>query len=753
MNDFRRHKNGACRPVALLVVFVAAAAIAAGCSQPGERYTNPGAALPPANDYPSLILGGVEWTEVMSWDFSSGYYPGGWGWGEWTIEDDLLVGDDPDGNTGVYFFPFSHGDNVILETKVRVDRGVAGHAAEVQLLTRDSDFLHYQSGIALFAGANTVEIRHTAGTRDYVRTSATIGGPLGYGRWYIVRFMLLAGAIDAFVDGEHVYSSIAAARAGRNPEPGGADTTGVYPVGTYHQPCLAVRWGEASFEYVRIYRASDTGFERETATAAGAGWGESRARAAPARHWLVTVLLWLLIAVIAVIVVYIVRHYTFTVNRLFGRQRQPYIDIDTADWPEVTVVIPAHNEEVVIAELLEALLDVDYPSERLTIMPVNDRSRDRTGEIIDEFAERHPGLVKPYHRREGTGGKAAALRDATEHVETEIMLVFDADYVPGRGLVKQLVAPFFDPEVGAVMGRVVPYNVGGNLLTRILDLERTGGYQVDQQARMNMRLVPQYGGTVGGVRKTALLSVGNWRIDSLAEDTDATYRLLLDGWKTVYQNRSECYEQVPETWASRLRQISRWAKGHNQVMARYTWSLLRDKHTSVVEKLDGLLLLAVYLMSPLMLFGWTLGIILWYLGEPGAGLVVLLAVTSYSTLGNFAVFFQIAAATHIDGTHGRIRLLPFVFIGFLVSLFSIARAEFAHVRLNNNGKNGKDPRVTWDKTERNNNFNGHQNGRNGYHFQNGRNGGSNDADAREGRAGEDGPQEGPPRNGEGEDRK
>ena len=80
----------------------------------------------------------------------------------------------------------------------------------------------------------------------------------------------------------------------------------------------------------------------------------------------------------------------------------------------------------------------------------------------------------------------------------DIAIIFDADYVPGRGLLKQLVAPFFDPEVGAVMGRVVPINSGTNLLTRMLDLERSGGYQVDQQARMNMNLLPQYGGTVGG---------------------------------------------------------------------------------------------------------------------------------------------------------------------------------------------------------------------------------------------------------------
>jgi len=76
------------------------------------------------------------------------------------------------------------------------------------------------------------------------------------------------------------------------------------------------------------------------------------------------------------------------------------------------------------------------------IIPVNDRSTDRTREIIDAFVEAHPGRVRPFHRTGGKGGKAAALKDAMEFVETEVVLIFDADYIPGSGLIKQLVAPF-----------------------------------------------------------------------------------------------------------------------------------------------------------------------------------------------------------------------------------------------------------------------------------------------------------------------
>jgi cellulose synthase/poly-beta-1,6-N-acetylglucosamine synthase-like glycosyltransferase len=244
-------------------------------------------------------------------------------------------------------------------------------------------------------------------------------------------------------------------------------------------------------------------------------------------------MIYVLYFIVFLICIYTARHYWFTLNRLFGFQRHPYIDIDTASWPLVTVLVAAHNEEKVISNILSALMRVKYPEDGMLVIPVNDRSTDGTRAIIDEFVARFPGRIQPFHRARGKGGKAAALKDAMELVKTEVILIFDADYLPGAGLIKQLVAPFFDPEVGGVMGRVVPLNVGTNLLTRLLDLERTGGYQVDQQARMNLRLVPQHGGTVAGVRLSALREIGGWNDRSLTEDTDLTYRLLLQGWKTV----------------------------------------------------------------------------------------------------------------------------------------------------------------------------------------------------------------------------
>jgi cellulose synthase/poly-beta-1,6-N-acetylglucosamine synthase-like glycosyltransferase len=404
-----------------------------------------------------------------------------------------------------------------------------------------------------------------------------------------------------------------------------------------------------------------------------------------------------LLTVVLILMIYGVRQMSFTLNRLLGNQRHPYIDITTARWPMITVFIAAHNEEKVIAGCIEALLNTDYPHGRLKIVPVNDRSTDGTKRIIDAYSAENPSRITPFHRTLGKAGKAAALKDALAYVEGDIIIIFDADYVPGRGLLKQLVAPFFDPEVGAVMGRVVPINVSSNLLTRMLDLERSGGYQVDQQARMNMWLVPQFGGTVGGVRQSAVEASGGWHDDVLAEDTDITYRLLIHGWKTIYTNRAECYEEVPEEWAVRIKQIKRWSKGHNQVLARYWYQFLTSRHLTWRERVDGFLLLFVFMTPMILFFGWGLVVALYffYAGSVLTRVIPAFAILAYGTMGNFAAFYEIAIAVLLDGKRDRIRLLPLNLFSFVISLFVISQATFSLVL-----DWGLQREMVWEKTVR-----------------------------------------------------
>jgi len=405
------------------------------------------------------------------------------------------------------------------------------------------------------------------------------------------------------------------------------------------------------------------------------GWSWEAAQ----EQWLGVALALLLLSIMWVMLTYGVRQTVYCLNRLYATHRYPYQGIRRASWPMVTVFVAAHNEEAVIADCIEALLQTDYPQQRLKVVIVNDRSSDSTRLIVDRYAACYPGRIEPFHRSSGKPGKAAALKDAMSLAKGDIALIFDADYTPGKTLLRELVAPFFNPEVGAVMGRVVPRNAGSNLLTRILDLERSAGYQVDQQARMSLRTVPQYGGTVGGIRLSAANFVGGWNDDVLAEDTDITFRLLIAGWKTVYINHAACLEEVPEEWSVRMRQIHRWATGHNQVLLRYWHPLLVSRHVATRERVDGLMLLGIFLMQPLLLMGWAVAIAIYYLNasQTLTLLVPVALFVVYGTIASFSAFMQIGFAVLVDGHRRRIRLLPLQLLSFITNLSVISSAFIA----------------------------------------------------------------------------
>lgn len=381
-----------------------------------------------------------------------------------------------------------------------------------------------------------------------------------------------------------------------------------------------------------------------------------------------------MIFVIILMIVYTVRHFLFAVNRLSSRQRMYYNDIYSDRMKTISILIPMHNEEQVLSFVLDALLQCDYDRDRMEIIPINDNSSDRTKELLDQYHEKYE-FIRPLHRDCPDRGKPVGLNDAMELARGEIIIVFDADYRPARDMLKQLAIAFEDPEVGAVMGRVIPYNTNKNLLTRLINLERSGGYQVDQQARYNLRSIPQYGGTVGGFRKDVMMKMGGFNPLVLAEDTELTYRLYTHGWKVIYANSAECYEEAPETWEVRGKQIRRWARGHNQVLFRYLFRMLLSPNMNLREKIDGLLLLFVYAVPFFLLLGQIDSVALFFLGEMKlfAGWWVLLFIGVYTSFGNFAPFYQIGTALVLDGIKGEVLLLPLLMFNFYFYMWNISR--------------------------------------------------------------------------------
>lgn len=403
-----------------------------------------------------------------------------------------------------------------------------------------------------------------------------------------------------------------------------------------------------------------------------------------------------LIFVIVLTIFYAGRHMLFAYNRTFARQKLYYNDIYSSKMPKISVLIPMHNEELVLNKVLSSLLLCDYDRDRLEIIPINDNSTDRTAQMLEWYHERYE-FIRPIHRNCPDRGKPAGLNDAMKVATGDVIIVFDADYRPATDMLKQLAIAFTDPQVGAVMGRVIPYNANKNLLTRLINLERSGGYQVDQQARYNMGLIPQYGGTVGGFRKQLVMDMGGFNPAVLAEDTELTFRLFTNGWKVIYANSAECYEEAPEAWDVRGRQIQRWSRGHNNVLLRYFFKVIFTPHMTVKEKVDGLLLLLVYVIPFLMLLGQLVATALFFLHEMDilSGWWALLFIGAYCSFGNFAPFYEIGTALKMDGIAKEINILPLLVYNFYFYMWNISRGFIDAVADLITGR-----QIVWAKTKR-----------------------------------------------------
>ena len=371
---------------------------------------------------------------------------------------------------------------------------------------------------------------------------------------------------------------------------------------------------------------------------------------------------------------YLIRHYVFTLavlNHTSKRKKAVVATKNEVYQPPVSILIPAYNEERVIGRILQGMTKLTYPKDKMQVIVIDDASTDNTGETAEGYAKSH-NYIKVIHRKQGEGGKgkASALNIGLKQAQGGIIFCFDADYYPQSDIIEKLVAEFTDPKVGAVQGRVTVLNEPQNLVTRLVALERIGGYRVDQQARDSLGLITQFGGTVGGFKRSLLESLDGWDESILAEDTDLTFRVYLAGYKIRYVNDAECYEEAVENWRDYWKQRYRWAKGHMECAFKHSLKVLKSSNLRFREKLDGLLLLNVYFMPVLVLLSWIVGVPLFFLHPPQwFGIFwALVPFSLYSFVGNFAPFFEVGVGAYLDGRTRAYWLIPLLIFTFLYNI-------------------------------------------------------------------------------------
>ena len=229
----------------------------------------------------------------------------------------------------------------------------------------------------------------------------------------------------------------------------------------------------------------------------------------------------------------------------------------------VTVIIPAYNEEKVVAKTVEGVLRSSYTN--IEILVVDDGSTDTTSAVVNGLIVQHPNvrlITKP------NGGKSSALNLGFAEARGEIIVTIDGDTIVFPDTVSNLVAPLADASVDAVCGNVEVGNIH-NPLTAFQALEYITTQNFDRRAFDELNCISVVPGATGAWRRKRVIDIGGYADDTLTEDADITLRLLRSGGKIVYAPEARSQTEAPETTSALAKQRFRWSYGTFQCLAKH----------------------------------------------------------------------------------------------------------------------------------------------------------------------------------------
>ena len=255
--------------------------------------------------------------------------------------------------------------------------------------------------------------------------------------------------------------------------------------------------------------------------------------------------------------------------------------------PFVSILIPAHNEGVVIRRTIEAMLEQNYPRERFEIVVINDGSDDDTAEIVRDLASRHRNVkLVDVPKGEGGKGKSRALNIGLEHAMGDVISVFDADNRPEPNSLRYLVANLVDdPKLGAVLGKVRTINARQNLLTRIINIEFISFQWIMQGGRYKIFNLATLPGTNYVIWRKVLEKAGRFDEEAIAEDAELSIRLYELGYRIKFVPYAVTWEQEPQQLKVFIRQRTRWAQGMDYIIRKFLKVAFQMKNRRIMVDL------------------------------------------------------------------------------------------------------------------------------------------------------------------------
>ncbi|MDP7312229.1 MAG: glycosyltransferase [Candidatus Thalassarchaeaceae archaeon] len=240
---------------------------------------------------------------------------------------------------------------------------------------------------------------------------------------------------------------------------------------------------------------------------------------------------------------------------------------NNVDFPKMTVIICVRDEEMVIEGKLADLATNKYPQDRLEVLVIDTGSSDRTMQVVEGWISTSPefGSLVRLLSTTSVAGKSAAvnLGLAESHLESEIILLTDADSRLSEGALERIGCWFLNPDIGAVCGRQQPIGYDGK---QQLD---SGAYRTyynrAREAESRLDSTPIFEGSLAAYRRSAINA--GVVADSNADDSQLALEARKQGLRAIHDPELHFYEAVPVTPTAIHTQRVRRAQG----LVRHLW--------------------------------------------------------------------------------------------------------------------------------------------------------------------------------------
>ena len=240
------------------------------------------------------------------------------------------------------------------------------------------------------------------------------------------------------------------------------------------------------------------------------------------------------------------------------------------DWPFVSIIMPALNEEKLIKGAIESVFCSRYPEGRFELICINDGSTDATLFHMMNAKQRYGDMLRVINFPRNLG-KRKALFVGLKKSRGDIIITTDADSRIGRSAIKNLVLPLIrDRETGAVAGRVEVLNEKDNFLTRMLSIRYSISFNFGRAYQSVYGAVFCCPGALTAYRKDVLKKfICDWvnqkflnTACTYGEDRALSTQILKAGFRTRFQSNALVYTKVPSTFAQMNRMYLRWTRSY-----------------------------------------------------------------------------------------------------------------------------------------------------------------------------------------------